>query len=106
MRAWKKADTWARSCSRFGTRESGGGGMTGKLVLHEYSASGNCYKGGLTAALVGKPPDRRGYDIMQGETRTPEFLKNVSPNGRIPVLPGGRRFSPQSHPASYFLSEG
>src|SRR5438309_4904386 len=106
MRAWKKADTWARSCSRFGTRESGGGGMTGKLVLHEYSASGNCYKVRLTAALVGKPLERREYDIIQGETSTPEFLKTVSPNGRIPVLQVGDRFIPESNAASYFVAEG
>ena len=80
--------------------------MTGKLVLHEYSASGNCYKVRLTAALVGKPLDRREYDIMQGETRTPEFLKNVSPNGRIPVLQVGDRFIPESNAASYFVAEG
>ena len=27
--------------------------MSGKLVLHEYAASGNCYKVRLTAALLG-----------------------------------------------------
>ncbi len=29
--------------------------MTDKLVLHEYSQSGNCYKIRLTAALLGVP---------------------------------------------------
>ena len=30
------------------------GGMSGeRLILHEYSASGNCYKVRLTAALLG-----------------------------------------------------
>jgi glutathione S-transferase len=30
---------------------------------------------------------------MKGETRTPEFLANVSANGRIPVLQAGDRFN-------------
>ena len=80
--------------------------MTEKLVLHEYSASGNCYKVRLTASLVGKPLERREYDIMKGETRTSEFLRNVSPNGRIPVLQVGQRFIPESNAASYFVAEG
>jgi glutathione S-transferase len=80
--------------------------MTDKLVLHEYSASGNCYKVRLTAALVGARLERREYDIMKGETRTPNFLANVNPNGRIPVLQVGDRFIPESNAASYYLAEG
>jgi glutathione S-transferase len=80
--------------------------MTDRLVLHEYSASGNCYKVRLTAALVGKHVDRREYDIMKGETRTPDFLQNVNANGRIPVLQVGDRFIPESNAASYFVAEG
>ena len=33
--------------------------MTEQLVLHEYAASGNCYKVRLTAALLGLPLERR-----------------------------------------------
>jgi glutathione S-transferase len=80
--------------------------MTDKLVLHEYAASGNCYKVRLTAALVGARLERREYDIMKGETRTPEFLSNVNPNGRIPVLQVGDRFIPESNAACYYLAEG
>jgi glutathione S-transferase len=80
--------------------------MTDKLVLHEYAASGNCYKVRLTAALVGRPLERREYDIMKGETRTPEFLANVNANGRIPVLQVGDRFIPESNAASYFVADG
>jgi glutathione S-transferase len=80
--------------------------MTDKLVLHEYSASGNCYKVRLTAALVGVPLERREYDIMMGETRTPEFLANVNANGRIPVLQVGKRFIPESNAASYYVADG
>ena len=80
--------------------------MNEKLVLHEYAASGNCYKVRLTAAMVGKHIDRREYDIMKGETRTPEFLQNVNANGRIPVLQVGDRFIPESNAACYFIAEG
>ena len=80
--------------------------MTGNLVLHEYSQSGNCYKVRLTAALAGTHLDRREYDIMNGETRTADFLSNVNANGRIPVLQVGERFIPESNAACYFIAEG
>jgi glutathione S-transferase len=80
--------------------------MTEKLVLHEYSASGNCYKVRLTAAHVGVPLERREYDILKGETRTPEFLANVNANGRIPVLQIGDRFIPESNAAGFYLADG
>ncbi len=53
-------------------------------VLHEYARSGNCYKIRLTAAHTGATLERREYDIMKSETRTPEFLAGVNANGRIP----------------------
>jgi glutathione S-transferase len=80
--------------------------MTEKLVLHEYSDSGNCYKVRLTAALLGLPLERREYDILKGETRTPEFLAKVNANGRIPVLQVGERFIPESNAACFFLADG
>ena len=80
--------------------------MTERLVLHEYSASGNCYKVRLTAALVGKALERREYDIMKGETRSAAFLADVNANGRIPVLQVGDRFIPESNAASYYVAQG
>ena len=80
--------------------------MTERCILHEYSASGNCYKVRLTAALLNITLERREYDIMKGETRTPEFLDNVNANGRIPVLQVGDRFIPESNAACYFLAHG
>jgi glutathione S-transferase len=80
--------------------------MDGKLILHEFAASGNCYKVRLTAAIVGVHLDRREYDIKKGETRTPGFLQNVNANGRIPVLQIGDRFIPESNAACYFVAEG
>jgi len=80
--------------------------MTEPLILHEYAASGNCYKVRLTAALLGIPLERREYDIMKGETRTPEFLSSVNANGRIPVLQVGDRFIPESNAACHFIADG
>ena len=80
--------------------------MSEEIVLHEYAASGNCYKVRLTAAHVGVPRERREYDIMKGETRTPEFLANVNANGRIPTLQVGERFIPESNAACFYLAEG
>jgi glutathione S-transferase len=75
------------------------------LILHEDRRSGNCYKIRLTAALLGLPLERREYDIMKGETRTPEFLANVNGNGRIPVLQVYDRFLPESNAACWYLAE-
>ena len=76
------------------------------LILHEYAASGNCYKIRLTAAHVGVPLERRGYDIMAGETRSAAFLASVNPNGRIPVLQVGDDFLPESGAACLYLADG
>ena len=84
--------------------------MAEALTLHEDPRSGNCYKIKLTAALLGLPLATRGYDIMRGETRTPEFLARINPNGRIPVLQigdgDGVRFLPESNAACWYLARG
>jgi glutathione S-transferase len=81
--------------------------MTGKtLILHEYAPSGNCYKIRLTAALLDIPLERRGYDILAGDTRSLAFLTKVNANGRIPVLQIGDRFLPESNAACYYLAHG
>lgn len=79
--------------------------MSERLTLHEYSLSGNCYKIRLTAALLDIPIERREYDILKGETRTPDFIANVNANGRIPVLQIGDRFIPESNAACYYLAD-
>jgi glutathione S-transferase len=76
------------------------------LILHEDPGSANCYKVRLTAALAGEPIERRAYDIMKGETRTPEFLANVSANGRIPVLQVGNRFISESNAICFYIADG
>jgi len=79
-------------------------------TLHEDPRSGNCYKIKLTAALLGLPLAIRQYDIVRGETRTPEFLQNINRNGRIPVLQidgdAGTRFLPESNAACWYLASG
>lgn len=77
-----------------------------RLVLHEDPRSGNCYKIVLTAALIGQPIERVQYDIIKGETRTPDFLQNINSNGRIPVLQIGDRFLPESNAACCYLADG
>lgn len=76
------------------------------LILHEYAASGNCYKIRLTAAHAGVALERREYDIMAGATRTAEFLSQVNSNGRIPVLQVGPDFLPESAAACFYIADG
>ena len=84
--------------------------MAEALTLHEDPRSGNCYKIKLTAALLGLPLETRAYDIMKGETRTPEFLAQVNANGRIPVLQIDKgetaEFLPESNAACWYLAHG
>lgn len=77
-----------------------------KLVLHEDPISGNCYKIKLTAALLGLRMECRAYSVLKAETRTPQFLKFINPNGRIPVLQIGDRFLPESSAACFYLADG
>ena len=77
-----------------------------RLILHEDPRSGNCYKIRLTAALLGVPLERVGYDILKGDTRRPEFLAHVNAHGRIPVLQVGERFLPESNAACWYLADG
>ena len=75
--------------------------------LHDYLPSGNGYKVRLLLAQLGIPFQRIEYDINSGETRTPEFLKNVNANGRVPVLETEEgTLLPESDAILYFLAEG
>src|SRR5206468_9879130 len=96
----------ASPAARHESRLEGERRMAARLILHEYAESGNCYKIRLTAALLGLAIERREYDIMQGETRTSDFLANVNANGRIPVLQDGAHFLPESNAACFYLADG
>ncbi|HZR03797.1 MAG TPA: glutathione S-transferase family protein [Burkholderiales bacterium] len=48
-------------------------------------ASGNCYKVKLTLEQLAIPHEWQHVNILEGETRRPDFLR-MNPNGKIPVL--------------------
>ena len=77
------------------------------LTLHDDPISGNSYKIRLLLAFFGTAYEYKAYDIIQGETRTSEFLNAVNPAGRIPVLEldDGRKL-PESNAVLTYLGEG
>ena len=56
------------------------------MRLHSAPKSGNGYKVRLLQGLLGTGCEVIEYDTKGGETHTPEFLKNVNPDGKVPVL--------------------
>jgi len=76
------------------------------MRLHDNLTSGNGYKVRLLLSHLGLPFERIEYDIDAGETRTPEFLENVNPNGRVPVLElDDGRLLPESDAILFYLAE-
>lgn len=76
------------------------------LRLYDFLPSGNGYKVRLLLTQLGIPFERVELNILEGETRTPEFLSK-NPNGRIPVLeiePG--KFLCESNAILFYLSDG
>ena len=77
------------------------------IRLHDNLSSGNGYKARLLLAQLAIPFERIEYDIDQAQTRTPEFLEKVNPNGRVPVLETvDGRFLPESNALFCYLAEG
>lgn len=76
------------------------------MILHDYLPSGNGYKVRLLLSLLNQPYEYRHYDIVLGETHTPEFL-HKNPVGKIPVLEldDGRLLS-ESNAILYYLAQG
>lgn len=73
--------------------------------LYDFLPSGNGYKVRLLLTQLGISFERIELNILQGETRTPEFFSK-NPNGRIPVLeiePG--KFLSESNAILFYLSE-
>ena len=54
-------------------------------TLYSMRRSGNCYKVRLALAQLEIPHELIEIDILQGETRTPEFLA-MNPSGHVPLL--------------------
>ncbi|MEM7082390.1 MAG: glutathione S-transferase family protein [Pseudomonadota bacterium] len=75
------------------------------FTLYDYLPSGNGYKVRLALSQLEKPFRYVDMDIMQGATRTPDFLEK-NPNGRIPTLeyaPG--QFLFESNAILYYLAD-
>jgi glutathione S-transferase len=74
--------------------------------LYDYLPSGNGYKARLVLKHLGIAYELTQVDIMNGGSRTPEFLAK-NPNGRIPLLEVPERgYLPESHAIISFLAEG
>lgn len=56
------------------------------MRLHSAPKSGNGYKVRLLLGLLGIECEVTNYDTKGGATHSPEFLENVNPDGKVPVL--------------------
>ena len=65
--------------------------------------SGNCLKVKYTADYLGLGHEWMDVDIMQGESRTPDFLR-MNPQGQVPVIQIRRRALPGPVQRDYPLS--
>jgi len=75
-------------------------------TLYDYLDSGNGYKVRLLLTQLQRPFRLVELDIMQGKTRTPEFLAK-NPNGRIPTLElEDGTFLAESNAILWYLAEG
>jgi glutathione S-transferase len=76
------------------------------MRLHDYAASGNCYKVRLLLALLGQPYERVPVDIFAGDTLTDEFAA-LNPARETPVLEldDGRTLA-ESGAILWYLAEG
>jgi glutathione S-transferase len=75
-------------------------------TLYSMQRSGNSYKARLALARLGIPYTKVEIDILQGESRTPEFLAK-NPNGQIPLLevaPG--RYISESNAILWYVAGG
>jgi len=76
-------------------------------ILHDFLPSGNGYKCRLLLRFLKQPFKLIEHDILEGETRTDQFITEKNPNGRIPVLEleDGTTLS-ESGAILYFLGHG
>ena len=74
--------------------------------LYDFLPSGNSYKVRLLLSQLEIPYERVEINILKGESRTPEFLRQ-NPNGRIPLLEIEKgQYLSESNGIMYYLSEG
>ncbi len=76
------------------------------MKIHGDLASGNCLKAKYVADHLGLPYEWVPVDILQGESRTPDFLA-INPMGQVPVieLDDGCALA-QSNAILLYLAEG
>jgi glutathione S-transferase len=75
-------------------------------TLYSMQRSGNSYKVRLALARLGIPYKLVEVDILQGESRTPEFLAK-NPNGQVPLLEAapGRHLA-ESNAILWYVARG
>ncbi|MEW6449243.1 MAG: glutathione S-transferase family protein [Pseudomonadota bacterium] len=74
------------------------------FTLYSMRRSGNCYKVRLALAQLGIAHELVEMDILQGETRTPEFLAK-NPNGHVPLLEvAPNRFIAESNAILWYIA--
>ena len=56
------------------------------MRLHSAPKSGNSYKVRLLMGSLGIECEIVNYNTKGGETHTPEYLRHVNPDGKVPVL--------------------
>jgi glutathione S-transferase len=78
------------------------------MRLHSAPRSGNGYKVRLLLGLLGTTRCQIvNYDTKVGETHTPEFLENINPDGKVPVLElEDGTMLPESGAILYYLAGG
>ena len=76
------------------------------IVVYGTSSSGNCHKVRMVLDITGQRYEWRETDIMQAQTRTPQFL-HLNPNGKVPVvvLDDGSAL-PESNAILWYFGEG
>ncbi len=77
------------------------------MRLHSAPKSGNSYKVRLLLGLLGTEYEIVNYDTKGGETHAPEYLENVNPDGKVPVLElEDGTMLPESGAILLYLAEG
>ena len=71
--------------------------------LYDFLPSGNCYKIRLLLKQLGISYERINIDILNQESRTPEFL-SINPNGRTPVLCHDGNYLAESNAILWYLA--
>ena len=75
------------------------------MKLYNVAYSGNSYKVRLLLAQLGIPCEIIEINILNGESRTPEFLK-INPNARTPVLEDDGFVLAESNAILAYLARG